>query len=73
MGNFGEYNSDIALKNEDIPVVLLASRNSKFGPHYIRRSGLISVNPNVGVNLSINTILGKRHTHTHRHTDLLFI
>ena len=46
------------LKNEDIPVVLLASRNSKFGPHYDQRSGEIRLNPNFRVNQSIWGIWG---------------
>ena len=54
----GKSSSSNALKNQDIPVVLLASRNSKFRPHYVLHSGLINLNPNFGVNRSIWGIWG---------------
>ena len=59
------------IKNQETPVVLLASRNLKFRQHYVQRSGLISINPNFGVNRSIWGILGNIHTdrHTDTHTD----
>ena len=43
------------------------NRNSKFGPHYDRRSGQISLNPNFGV-IWWKSKLGNK-TQTHRQID----